>query len=118
MDLKRKPVATGAAADWTELLYQQSYCAGRWLGSTLSAPIDVQNPSTGDAIGSVPSLGVEEARNAIAAAQATQPTWERLLPRERSDVLMRWYGLVMDHRQQLSVLLTKEQGKPLNDSHQ
>ena len=116
MGLKNKSVATAAPADWTELLYQQSYCAGRWLGSTLNAHIDVQNPSTGDAIGSVPSLGVEEARNAIAAAQAAQPTWERLLPRERSDVLMRWHGLVMVHRQQLSVLLTKEQGKPLNDS--
>ena len=116
MDLENASVATPAPADWTELLYEQSYCAGRWLSSTSNAPIDVQNPSTGDAIGSVPSLGVEEALNAVTAARAAQSTWQRLLPRQRSDILMRWYALVMDHRYQLGVLLTKEQGKPLNDA--
>ena len=68
------------------------------------------------AIGSVPYLsGVEEARDAITAARAAKSTWQRLLPRQRSDILVRWYGLVMDHRHQLGVLLTKEQGKPLTN---
>ncbi|WP_245335028.1 NAD-dependent succinate-semialdehyde dehydrogenase [Bradyrhizobium mercantei] len=107
---------TLAPDDWTELRYEQAYCAGNWLGSRPNERIDIQNPSTGEVIGSVPCLGIEEARDAIIAARAAQPAWQGLLPRQRGDVLMRWHDLLMRHRRQLAALMTKEQGKPLADA--
>jgi succinate-semialdehyde dehydrogenase len=104
------------ADSWKALLRQQAYSAGRWVDAASGERIDVHNPADGRVIASIPSLGAGEMQDAISAAQSALPGWRRLLPRQRSDRLMRWYALIVEHRDELAALMTVEQGKPVHDA--
>src|SRR5213080_3588737 len=77
---------------------------------------EVINPATGEVLAEVPRMGVDETRRAIAAAADAFPHWSSLLARERARILRRWADLVVDHLDDLSQLLTAEQGKPLAEA--
>jgi aspartate-semialdehyde dehydrogenase len=106
------PLAEG----WRLLSDAQAYARGRWRGTAAGAPIAVVDPATGVVIGSVPGLGVEQARAAIEAAREALPGWRGLLPRQRADLLMEWRRLILANTQALAQLLTLEQGKPVADA--
>jgi len=106
------PLAEG----WRLLSDAQAYANQGWAGPATGAPIAVIDPATGLAIGSVPSLGVEQARAAIDAARDALPAWRRLLPRQRADFLMEWRRLILANTEALAQLLTLEQGKPVADA--
>lgn len=95
------------------LLKSQAYIDGAWVGKPV---LPVLDKATGEELGRVPDLGVEETRAAIEAAHRAFKPWSRLLAKERSAVLRRWYELIIDNADQLALLLTKEQGKPLAEA--
>ncbi|HEU4624895.1 MAG TPA: NADP-dependent succinate-semialdehyde dehydrogenase [Steroidobacteraceae bacterium] len=98
------------------LLKQQSYIAGEWQNADSGATIDVRNPATGDKIGTVPKMGAAETRRAIEAARAAMPAWARRTAKERAAVLRKWYELMLANTDDLAVIMTAEQGKPLAES--
>jgi succinate-semialdehyde dehydrogenase/glutarate-semialdehyde dehydrogenase len=102
--------------DRPDLLRQQAYIGGRWLDADDGTTLAVHNPSSGELLGRVPSMGAAETGRAIAAAHAAWPEWRDRLAAERADVLRRWHDLVRAHREDLARLLTAEQGKPLAEA--
>jgi succinate-semialdehyde dehydrogenase/glutarate-semialdehyde dehydrogenase len=99
-----------------ELFRQQCYVDGKWVANAAGDSIDVSNPATGERLGSVPRLGAEETRAAIEAAEAALSSWRSQTGKERSAIMMRLYALIMEHQEDLAVLMTAEQGKPLAES--
>src|SRR5271165_3561145 len=95
------------------LIRQQCLIGGRWTGDPVTP---VYNPATGAALGRVPNLGAAETREAIEAAQKAFPAWSGLLAKERSVILKRWYELQLSHAEELALLMTSEQGKPLAEA--
>ncbi len=74
------------------------------------------NPATGEVIARVPELGADEATAAVAAAKTAFKTWSRKLAKERSRILRRWFDLMIEHKEDLALILTSEQGKPLAEA--
>jgi succinate-semialdehyde dehydrogenase / glutarate-semialdehyde dehydrogenase len=99
-----------------KLFREACYVDGRWIGANSRATIPVDNPATGETIGTVPMLGADETRDAIAAANRALATWRRTTAKERAAVLRRWYELMIQHQDDLARLMTIEQGKPLAES--
>ena len=95
------------------LLKQQAFIDGAWCGEPR---LPVTDKATGDEIARVPDLAREDARAAIEAAHRAFPAWSRLLAKERAGILRRWYELILEHADELALLLTKEQGKPLAEA--
>lgn len=89
---------------------------GQWAAAVNGQSIPVTNPATGAELGHVPKLGAEETANAIAAANAAFPGWRAKTAKERSKILRRWYELMVEHREDLAIILTAEQGKPLAEA--
>jgi len=98
------------------LLRQQAYIDGKWVDADSRETIDVTNPATGAKIGTVPKMGTAETRRAIAAAAAALPAWAKKTAKERAAILRKWYDLMLAHQEDLAVLMTAEQGKPLAES--
>ncbi len=95
------------------LLREQCYVDGAWIGT---GTIEVADPASGEVLGSVPSLGADETRAAIAAAEAALPAWRAKTAGERSKLLRRWFDLMMAVQDDLAMILTREQGKPLAEA--
>ncbi|WP_042303427.1 NAD-dependent succinate-semialdehyde dehydrogenase [Paraburkholderia kururiensis] len=98
------------------LLQTKAYLAGEWQGADDGSTFDVVNPATGERIASVPRMGAPETRRAIAAANAAWPAWRAKTAKERSQVLRKWYDLMVQHADDLALILTTEQGKPLAEA--
>ncbi|WP_209124840.1 NAD-dependent succinate-semialdehyde dehydrogenase [Alkalihalobacillus sp. BA299] len=88
---------------------------GRWLGEGLQT-IDVINPATGENVDTVPFGGKEEAELAVTAAYQAFRSWSAKTAAERSEYLMRWFNLINEHKEEIAELMTKEQGKPLQEA--
>lgn len=97
------------------LFREACYINGQWLEAGPDA-IAVINPATGETVGRVPNFGQAETRRAINAAHQAFDSWKRLTAKERSDVLKRWHGLMLQHADDLATLMTIEQGKPLQEA--
>jgi len=97
------------------LFREACYVDGAWIQAK-SGTVQVDNPATGEIIGSVPKLGAAEARAAIEAANRAFPTWSKKTGKERAIVLRRWFDLMMENQEDLARLMTLEQGKPLAES--
>lgn len=95
------------------LLKQSCLVDGKWTGAPA---LDVTNPATGEVLAQVPNLGAAEATAAVEAASAAFPLWAAKTAKERSIVLRRWFDLIIRHKEDLAVLMTSEQGKPLAES--
>jgi len=98
------------------LLHEQCYIDGEWVDAADGKSIDVNNPATGEIIGTVPSLSADETRRAIEAADAAWPAWRAKTGKERCNIMRRWYNLMMENQEDLAVLMTSEQGKPMLES--
>ncbi len=98
------------------LLIQRCHINGSWCDADSGATMDVTNPATGEIIATVPRMGSAETRRAVRAAAAALPGWSGTLARERARVLRRWYELIMASQEDLALLMTCEQGKPLAES--
>lgn len=98
------------------LFRQLAFIDGAWLGADSGASFSVDNPATGEIVGTVPDMGAGETARAIAAAERAFPAWRRLLAKERSALLQRWFALIMDSADELAMMMTTEQGKPLAEA--
>jgi succinate-semialdehyde dehydrogenase/glutarate-semialdehyde dehydrogenase len=98
------------------LLIERCYIDGQWSGADSGKTIDVTNPATGAKLGAVPNMGAAETRRAIEAAARAFPAWAAKTAKERSIILRRWFDLMMANQEDLAVLMTAEQGKPLAES--
>ncbi len=100
----------------TKLFRQQAYIAGQWSDADSGDTIAVNNPATDDTLGTVPKMGAAETRRAIDAAAAAYPEWRAKTGKERAGILRRWFELMMENQDDLGVLMTAEQGKPLAEA--
>jgi succinate-semialdehyde dehydrogenase/glutarate-semialdehyde dehydrogenase len=99
-----------------ELLLDKAYVGGTWIESDSGETFPVLDPATGHELARVPRLGAAETRRAIDAARAAYPGWRNTLAKERARILRRWADLMLERRDDLALLLTSEQGKPLGES--
>jgi succinate-semialdehyde dehydrogenase/glutarate-semialdehyde dehydrogenase len=107
--------ATLALAD-RELLHTQAYVDGAWVDADSGETFEVLNPATGELIAEVPRCGARETRRAIEAAEAAQPGWRAKTAKQRAQVMRRWHDLLHENVDDLALLLTTEQGKPLAEA--
>lgn len=98
------------------LLRQQAFVAGAWVDADDGATLDVTNPADGECIGTVPKMGVAETARAIEAAQKAYEAWREVPAKERTAVLRRLNALMLEHADDLALILTTEQGKPLTEA--
>ncbi|WP_448191576.1 NAD-dependent succinate-semialdehyde dehydrogenase [Azospirillum sp. sgz301742] len=98
------------------LLRTQAYVNGAWIDGFARKTFPVTNPATGAELAQVADLGAEETRAAIAAAADAWPAWRAKTAKERAVILRRWFELIMANQEDLAVLMTAEQGKPLTEA--
>jgi len=98
------------------LLKTQAFINGRWRDAASGCILDVTNPSTGEVLAQVPDMGAAETHEAIAAAAAAMPAWQKLPAAERAHILRRWFELLIENIDDLAAILTAEQGKPLGEA--
>ena len=98
------------------LFREQCYVDGAWIDAADGKVIKVTDPATGETIGTVPGVGVDETRAAIDAAERALPAWRAKTGKERGAILRRWFELVMANADDLAYLMTREQGKPLAEA--
>ncbi|HEY8190152.1 MAG TPA: NAD-dependent succinate-semialdehyde dehydrogenase [Micavibrio sp.] len=103
-------------AGYQDLLRDKGWIDGAWIGAGQSKIFTVTNPANGAIIGSVPDMGVKETEQAIAAAKAAFPAWRKLTAKERSKILRKWNDLILARADDLALLMTTEQGKPLTEA--
>ena len=102
--------------DISSLLRQQAYVDGRWIAAAGERRFEVRDPSRRNVIATVPSMGAMETREAIAAADRALAAWSARTAKERSQILRRWFDLIVASTEELAAIITAEQGKPLAES--
>ena len=98
------------------LIRECAWLDGAWVQADDGTHIVVTNPATGDVLVHVPKMGRAETLRAIQAADAAWPAWRALTAKARSATLMKWFQLMQQHAEDLAVLMTLEQGKPLSEA--
>jgi succinate-semialdehyde dehydrogenase / glutarate-semialdehyde dehydrogenase len=99
-----------------KLFQQKCYVNGRWILSENKKTLPVTNPANNQLIGKIPNCGKIETRRAIQAASNAWPLWAAMTPKERGEILWRWAELIRENKEDLSILMTVEQGKPITES--
>ena len=95
------------------LLVERCYVGGAWTGEPATP---VGNPANGKTIARVPRFGEAEATKAVEAAEQAFPAWAKRTAKERAGILRRWYDLMLENRDDLALIMTSEQGKPLAEA--
>lgn len=95
------------------LLREQCYIDGVWTGKGADP---VENPATGEQLAKVPHMGADEAKSAVAAAHAAFPAWSKRTAKDRAGILKEWQRLILANKDDLALIMTSEQGKPLAEA--
>ncbi|MDR5758478.1 NAD-dependent succinate-semialdehyde dehydrogenase [Caballeronia sp. LZ035] len=98
------------------LLRHAAYIDGEWQQADNNETFEVKNPATGESLGSVPKMGKTETCRAIEAANAAWPAWRKKTAKERAALMRRWFDLMTENADDLALILTTEQGKPLAEA--
>ena len=98
------------------LFREQCPIGGRWVSADGAGTVSVNNPATGQPLGTIPNMGAAETRRAIVAAAEALPAWAARTAKDRASVLRRWFDLIVQHETDLAMLMTAEQGKPLAET--
>lgn len=99
-----------------DLLKQQCFIKDGWHDASDATTLEVSNPFTGDIIGNVPSLTTDDVNDAVAASHEAQITWAAKTAKERAELLQKWADLIDANKEDLAIIMTAEQGKPLTES--
>ncbi|MDP5085077.1 MAG: NAD-dependent succinate-semialdehyde dehydrogenase [Yoonia sp.] len=99
-----------------DLVCEDAFVAGEWVQAASGKTFDVTNPARGDVIAKVPDLSRAEVAAAIKAAEAAQKPWAALAAKDRAKVLRKWFDLMMANQEDLAIIMTAEQGKPLAEA--
>ncbi len=100
----------------SKLFQQQAFINGQWCAADSGATLEVMNPATQQPLGTVPNMGAGETQRAIEAANQALPAWRGHTAKQRSEIMQRWYALMLAHQDDLARLMTLEQGKPLAEA--
>jgi len=98
------------------LFKERGFIAGQWVAADSAQATQIHNPANGEMLGSVPNMGAAEARRAIEAAHAALAPWAKKTAGERARLMRRWFDLMMANQEDLAIIMTAEQGKPLAES--
>ena len=98
------------------LLKAHGYINGQWVGDNVKSRFDVTNAYTNEVISTLPDMGKKETDEAILAANAAWPEWRSRTAKERAAILKKWFDLIMSNQEDLAMLMTAEQGKPLAEA--
>jgi succinate-semialdehyde dehydrogenase/glutarate-semialdehyde dehydrogenase len=98
------------------LLRQQAFIDGAWCAADDGATVDIRNPANGSVVGAVPVMRAGETRRAIDAASRAMPEWAKRTAKDRATVLRRFAELMVANADDLAVIMTSEQGKPLAEA--
>src|SRR5450631_518009 len=98
------------------LLRELCFVDGGWVPAENGGTLAVHNPATSEKLGLIPNMGAAECRRAIACAAAALPAWAARTAKDRAAALRRWFELLLVHQEDLAMLMTAEQGKPLAES--
>jgi succinate-semialdehyde dehydrogenase/glutarate-semialdehyde dehydrogenase len=98
------------------LLRQQCYVDGKWIDADDGGSMPVVDPATGMPVGTAPVMHAAETKRAIDAANRALPAWRSKTARERSAILRKWQDLMLANVEDLALILTTEQGKPLSEA--
>jgi succinate-semialdehyde dehydrogenase/glutarate-semialdehyde dehydrogenase len=112
---KAPPESLAALTD-RGLLRDLAYVDGAWVGADDGSTFKVEDPATGEQIAAVPRMGTSETRRAIEAADRAFAPWRDMTAKQRARILRDWADLMRAHIEDLSLILTVEQGKPLQES--
>ena len=107
---------SGVALKDPSLFRQQGYIDGAWCDADSKKTFDVDDPATGTMLGCVPDMGAAETRRAIDAAARAFASWRKVPAKQRAAILRKWHDLMMANADDLALLMTMEQGKPLPES--
>ncbi|WP_394181870.1 NAD-dependent succinate-semialdehyde dehydrogenase [Yoonia maritima] len=99
-----------------DLVCEAAFVSGEWVPAANRANFEVTNPARGDVIAVVPDLSRAEVAEAISAAEKAQKPWAALAAKERAKVLRKWFDLLMENQEDLAIIMTAEQGKPLAEA--
>jgi len=99
-----------------ELVCDQAFVAGNWTAAASGKTFAVTNPARGDEIAQVPDLSRDEVAAAIKAAEAAQKPWAARTAKERAQVLRKWFDLTLANQEDLAIIMTAEQGKPIAEA--
>ena len=116
MNVHDASIASALGLKDASLLRQQCYIDGAWCDADSGETIPVTNPATGEVLGTVPKMGAAETRRAIEAAERAYPAWRALTAKERATILRKWHDLMMENQDDLGIIMTAEQGKPLAEA--
>jgi succinate-semialdehyde dehydrogenase/glutarate-semialdehyde dehydrogenase len=97
-------------------LFRELCYVGAWVAADSGGTVPVHNPATAERIGVIPNMGAAETRRAIAAAAAALPEWAARTAKDRAGLMRRWFDLLMANQEDLAILMTAEQGKPLAEA--
>ena len=100
----------------TGLFRQQALIGGQWLPAASGRTVEVTDPATGQVLGTVPDMSGAETAQAIAAAEVAFQSWRKVPHATRAAALERWFALMEAHAEDLALILTQEQGKPLSEA--
>jgi succinate-semialdehyde dehydrogenase/glutarate-semialdehyde dehydrogenase len=108
--------ASGLRLADPSLLRDRCLIGAEWVGADSKLTVEILNPATNAVLSTVPVMGIVETRRAIATAHAALPAWSKKTAKERAVILRRWHDLMMLNQDDLAVLMTAEQGKPLAEA--
>ena len=98
------------------LFKEAGFINGQWVKSSQDHTFAVNNPATNEIIAQVANLDATEAEKAIAAANEAFPKWKGITGKERAGLMRKWFDLILQNKDDLAILMTLEQGKPLTES--
>lgn len=99
-----------------ELLRDRAFIDGQWCPADSGATVTIHNPASGAELVSVPDMATAETQRAISAANTAWPAWRALTAKQRGGILRQWFELIVAHADDLALLMTSEQGKPLAEA--
>ncbi len=99
-----------------KILSNKAYINGLWVAASNNKTYQITNPANGELLATVPSMSSLDTEQAIAAANAALPAWKQRTAKDRSQLLRRWFDLIMQHQDELAKIMTQEQGKPLAEA--
>jgi succinate-semialdehyde dehydrogenase/glutarate-semialdehyde dehydrogenase len=112
----KAPTAAPLPIKDNSLFRQQCFIDGKWVDADSGKTIDVTNPATGEILGTIPNMGAAETKRAIEAAEKSWAAWRAKTAKERAVILRNLFNLMMENQDDLAILMTAEQGKPLAES--
>ena len=98
------------------LLKSDAFIGGKWVQAKSGKVFSVTNPATGEVIAKVPNLDIEDTKNAITLAEGAFVLWRAKTGKERAAILRKWFDLITEHTEDLGIIMSLEQGKPLAEA--